>query len=67
MISTLVTLMLVGIAALVVLGIVGAIIGVAVGLIFKLLPILLIGYLVVRFLAPRQKKLSAADKQWLES
>jgi uncharacterized membrane protein len=67
MISTLITLLLVGIVALVVLGVVGAIIGLAVGLLFKLLPILIVGYLVVRFLAPKQKKLSAADKQWLES
>jgi uncharacterized membrane protein len=42
------------------------VLGLAVGLLFKVLPILLIGYVVVRLLAPRQKKLSAEDRAWLE-
>jgi uncharacterized membrane protein len=67
MISTLLTLLIVGVLALAVLGIVLAILGVAVGLLFKLLPILLVGYIVVRLLAPRQKKISDADRRWLES
>lgn len=67
MISTLLTLFIVGIAALVVLSVVGAVLGLAVGLLFKLLPILLIGWVVVRLLAPKQKKLSAEDRAWLES
>lgn len=66
MISTLLTLFIVGIVALVVLSVVGAVFGLAVGLLFKLLPILLVGYIVVRLLAPRQKKLSAEDRAWLE-
>lgn len=67
MISTLLTLLIVGIVALMVLSIVGAVLGLAIGLLFKLLPILIVGYIVMRFLAPREKKISAADKQWLES
>jgi uncharacterized membrane protein len=66
MISTLLTLFIVGIVGLMVLSIVFAVLGLAVGLLFKVLPILLIGYVVVRLLAPRQKKLSAEDRAWLE-
>lgn len=67
MISTLLTLFVVGIVALMVLSVVGAVLGLAVGLLFKLLPVLLVGYVVVRLLAPRQRKLSAEDRKWLES
>jgi hypothetical protein len=67
MISTLLTLFIVGIAALVVLSVVGAVLGLAVGLLFKLLPILIIGYIVMRVIAPKPKQLSAEDKKWLES
>lgn len=67
MISTLLTLFVVGIVALMVLSVVGAVLGLAVGLLFKLLPVLLVGYVVVRLLAPRPKKLSAEDRKWLES
>jgi uncharacterized membrane protein len=67
MISTLLTLFVVGIVALMVLSVVGAVLGLAVGLLFKLLPILIVGYVVVRLLAPRQRKLSAEDRKWLES
>lgn len=67
MISTLLTLFVVGIVALMVLSVVGAVLGLAVGLLFKILPVLLVGYVVVRLLAPRQKQLSAEDRKWLES
>jgi hypothetical protein len=67
MISTLLTLLVVGVLALAVLGIVFMILGVAFGLLFKLLPLILIGYIVLRLLAPRQRKLSEADRKWLES
>jgi uncharacterized membrane protein len=67
MISTLLTLFVIGIIALMVLSVIGAVLGLAVGLLFKLLPILLVGYVVMRLLAPRQKQLSAEDKRWLES
>jgi uncharacterized membrane protein len=67
MISTLLTLFIVGIVALVVLSVVGAVLGLAVGLLFKIVPILIVGYIVVRLLKPRQKQLSAEDRKWLES
>ena len=67
MLSTLLTIFIVGIVALMVLSVVGAVLGLAVGLLFKLLPILLVGYVVVRLLAPKPKKLSAEDRKWLES
>lgn len=66
MLSTLLTLFIVGIVALMVLSIVGAVLGLAVGLLFKVLPILLVGYVVIRLLAPKHKKLSAEDRAWLE-
>lgn len=75
MISTLLTFFVVGFVALIgltiVLALVGTVFGLAFGLVgfllFKVAPIILIGYLVVRFLAPRSRRLSAADREWLES
>jgi hypothetical protein len=71
MISTLLTLFLMGLVGLVILAIIGTVLGIAVGLatflLFKVAPIVLIGYLVLRFLAPRPKQLSAEDRKWLES
>ena len=67
MISTLLTLLIVGIVALVVLSVVGAVLGLAVGLLFKIVPILIVGYIVVRLLKPKPRQLSAEDRKWLES
>lgn len=67
MISTLLTFLLVGIVTIAVLSVVLAVVGVAVGLLFKLIPLLLVGYVVVRLLGPKRKQLSAEDKKWLES
>lgn len=75
MLTSLLTFFLVGLVALVVisvvLSIVGAIFGLAIGLVgvllFKVLPILLVGYVILRFLAPKRRALSRADKEWLES
>lgn len=75
MFSALLTFFLTGLAVLlgvtILLGIVGAVFGLAFGLLgfllFKVAPVLLIGYLLIRFLAPRSKRLSAADREWLES
>jgi uncharacterized membrane protein len=71
MLSTLLTLFIVGLIAIVVLGIalslVGALVGLAFTLLFKVAPILLIGYVVLRLLAPKRKRLSAEDREWLES
>jgi hypothetical protein len=78
MIAALVKFFVVGLAAVValalILGAVGLIfsvasvaLGLAGFLLFKVLPIVLIGYLIVRFLAPKQKRLNAADREWLET
>jgi hypothetical protein len=71
MLSTLLTLFVVGIVAIVVIGValslVGALIGVAFTLLFKVAPILLVGYVVLRLIAPKPKKLSAEDREWLQS
>lgn len=75
MISSMLTFFVVGLIALVVislvLSLVGAALGLALGLVgfllFKVAPILLIGYVLVRLLAPRRHRLTAADREWLES
>ncbi|MBW3552102.1 MAG: hypothetical protein KY466_01260 [Gemmatimonadetes bacterium] len=75
MIASLLTLFVVGLIALVVisivLSIIGAIFGLFFGLVgfllFKVAPVLLLGYVIMRFLAPRRSRLSAADRRWLES
>lgn len=75
MLSTLLTFFIIGLVVLVgitiALALVGAVFGLAVGLLQFLLftvgPIVLIGYLVLRFLAPRSRRLSRADREWLES
>jgi hypothetical protein len=75
MISALLTFFIIGLVALVgitlVLALVGAVFGLALSLVgfllFKVAPLILVGYLLVRFLAPRRPRLSAADREWLES
>jgi hypothetical protein len=75
MISALLTFFIVGLVALiglvVLLALVGAVFGLALSLVgfllFKVAPVVLVGYLLVRFLAPRQSRLSPADREWLES
>jgi hypothetical protein len=71
MISSLLTLLLIGIVALVALSVVGAVLGLAFGLItfllFKVAPIMLVGYVALRLLKPKPKQLSAEDQKWLES
>lgn len=75
MISSLLTYLLVGLIAVVgisiALAVVGTVFGLALGLakflLFTVGPILLIGYVVVRLLAPRSKRLSKAERDWLES
>lgn len=74
MIASLITFFAVGLVALVgisiVLALVGAVFSIAFSiagfLLFKVAPILLVGYLIVRFLTPRHKRLSKLDRQWLE-
>lgn len=75
MVSSLLTFFVVGLLSLVAIGvvlaIVGAVFGLALGLagflLFKVAPVVLIGYLVLRLLKPRRTRLSAADREWLES
>jgi Flp pilus assembly protein TadB len=71
MISSLLTLFLVGIVAIVVISIVlsllGAVVGLAFLLLFKVLPVLIIGYLVLRFLVPKKKAPAPDDEEWLRS
>ena len=75
MLSSLLTFFIVGLIALVVvalgLAIVGVIFGLAIGLAKFLLltvaPIALVGYVVLRFFAPRSRRLTRADREWLES
>jgi hypothetical protein len=75
MISTLLTLLAVGLVTLLVVGVVLAVagtvfsigFGLAGFLLFKVAPIALVGYLVLRLLAPRKRdELSEADRKWLE-
>jgi hypothetical protein len=71
MISSLLTLFIVGLVSIILLGIVlsllGTLLGLAFFLLFKVAPILLIGYLVIRFLSPKKKTMSAEDEEWLEN
>jgi membrane protein implicated in regulation of membrane protease activity len=71
MLATLLTFLVMGIVAAAVLGVVLAVIGVAIGLagflLFKVLPLVAIGYVAVRLLAPKQKQLSSEDQKWLDS
>lgn len=75
MFSSLLTFFIVGLIAIVglsvVLALVGAVFGLALGLtkflLFTVAPIALIGYVVMRLLAPRSPRLTKADREWLES
>lgn len=76
MIGALVTFLLVGLVALVVLGIVLAIVGtvfsiaasIAGFILFKVAPVILLGYILVRLFRPRNRpRLPAEDRKWLDS
>jgi hypothetical protein len=71
MISSILTFIVVGFIAIVVLGvamsIIGGLIGLASLLLFKIAPLLLVGYVVVRLLRPKPKQISDEDRKWLES
>lgn len=75
MLSTILTFFVVGLIAVVglsiALALVGAVFGLALGLakflLFTVAPIALIGYVLLRFLAPRSRRLTRADREWLES
>lgn len=77
MLSALLTLLVLGIAGMIVLSIVLAILGTvfsvafgAIGLlVFKVAPLLLIGWCVLKLVERRRspKRLSSADERWLDS
>ena len=78
MIGTLITLFVLGILGLVavsvVLGLVGAVFGLVFGLagflLFKVAPVVLIGWVVVKLIRKRSRhrhRISPADQKWLES
>lgn len=77
MLSTLLTFFFVGLVTLVVAGVALAILGVVVSvalgiagfLLFKVAPILLVGYVILRLITRRRRaqELTDADRRWLES
>jgi uncharacterized membrane protein YgaE (UPF0421/DUF939 family) len=75
MLSSLLTFLIVGlvvvVGASVAFAVIGALFGLAFGLakflLFTVGPILLIGYVVMRLLAPRDRRLTRAERKWLES
>jgi hypothetical protein len=77
MIGALIKLLLVGVAAVVVLGvvlgIVGMLFGLAFGLValaFKLAPLVLVGYVIFKLVERgnrRRGQISAGDRAWLDS
>ena len=76
MISAILTFLVMGVVAIAVAGVVLAVVGAALGLaigigfflLFKVLPLMLVGYVVMRLVAPKStKQLSEADRKWLES
>ena len=75
MIGTLLTLFAIGLVTLLVVGVLLAVagtvfslgFGLASFLLFKVAPIALLGYVVLRLLGPRKpKELSESDRKWLE-
>jgi len=67
MLTTLLGLILAGIIIVAVVGVVLSVVGLVGFLLFKVLPLVAIGYLAVRLLKPKRKQLSAEDRRWLES
>jgi hypothetical protein len=72
MISSLLRYIILGFLAIVVLGVAMNVVGLAVGiaavLLFKVAPLVLVGYFAVKLLSPKKnKEISAEDRKWLES
>lgn len=75
MFSTLLTFLLIGLVVVVGLSIVLALVGAAFGLVlgltkfllFTVAPVALIGYVALRLFGGRTRRLSKADREWLES
>jgi hypothetical protein len=75
MIGSLLTFFAVGLATIIVAGIVLSVVGLAIGvvgslvslLLFKVAPIMLVGWVVLKLLDRKSKgSLSAADRKWLD-
>jgi len=75
MLGTLLTFFAVGLATLIVAGIVLSVVGSVIGLVgslaafllFKIAPLMLVGWVVVKVLDRKShKSLNAADRRWLE-
>ncbi len=75
MLSSLLTFFIIGLVAVVglsiALALVGAVFGLAFGLVkfllFTVAPIALVGYVVLRLFGSRTLRLSKADRDWIES
>jgi uncharacterized membrane protein YvlD (DUF360 family) len=76
MISSLLTFFAVGLVTLIVAGIVLSVVGSVIGLVgslagfllFKVAPIMLVGWVVLKLIDRRSdRQLSASDRRWLES
>jgi Na+-transporting methylmalonyl-CoA/oxaloacetate decarboxylase gamma subunit len=72
--GTLLKILAFGVAGIIGLGIVLTVVGLAVGiatfLLFKVVPILLVGWLIMKVVAPKKEKvpeISESDRKWLES
>ena len=74
MLATVVTALLVGLITLLVLGVVltivgfvfSAVLGLASFVLFKVVPVVLLGYLVIRFLTPKEKRIERMERKLLE-
>ena len=73
MLSALLTLFVLGIAGIVVVSLIFAVLGMVMGivgfLLFKVAPVLLIGWVVVKLIqrSNDRKRLTSADRKWLDS
>lgn len=73
--GALLTFFFVGLIALLVISVLLAVLGVVFSiatalagfLLFKVAPVVLVGYIVVRLLTPKHKRLPKAEREWLES
>lgn len=70
MLSSLLTLLIIGLAAVVGVAVVLALLGAAMTLVgfllFKVAPLILIGYVITKLIGRRQARLSHTDREWLE-
>lgn len=72
MIGALLTLLVLGIAGIVVVSLVFAVLGVVMGvvgfLLFKVVPVLLVGWVVMKLVqrSRGRREISAADRKWLD-